>query len=61
MTVQQLIDQLQQLDPNKKVYLGDNDLDEDTYYYQALEATEHTTYDHDYKKNVDIVVITYRR
>ena len=34
MTVQELIDELIKLDPNQPVYLSDDDLDDDTYYYQ---------------------------
>lgn len=34
ITVQELIDELIKLDPNKPVYLSDDDLDNDTYYYQ---------------------------
>ena len=40
MTVKQLIEQLSKLDQDKPVYLSDNNLDEDTYYYQALRAVE---------------------
>ena len=40
MTVKELIEELQKLDQNKQVYLSDNDLDEDTYFYQALDARE---------------------
>lgn len=55
MTVEKLIEKLKTLDPKLKVYLSDNDLDEDTYYYQALNV---------YKINVedeDLVTIVYRR
>jgi hypothetical protein len=55
MTVQELIEQLQKLDPNKTVYLGDQELDKDTYYYKALIAVEKTIED------TDLVVITYRK
>jgi hypothetical protein len=40
MTVKELIEELQKLDQNKQVYLSDNDLDEDTYFYQALDVRE---------------------
>jgi hypothetical protein len=40
MTVKELIEKLQGLDQNKQVYLSDNDLDEDTYFYQALDVRE---------------------
>jgi hypothetical protein len=40
MTVKQLIEKLQKVDQNKQVYLSDNDLDEDTYFYQALDVRE---------------------
>ena len=55
MTVEKLIEKLKTLDPKLKVYLSDNDLDEDTYYYQALNV---------HKINVegeDLVTIVYRR
>ena len=40
MTVKELIKELQKVDQNKQVYLSDNDLDEDTYFYQALDVKE---------------------
>ena len=40
MTVKQLIEELQKVDQNKQVYLSDNDLDDDTYFYQALDVRE---------------------
>ena len=40
MTVKELIEELQKLDQNKQVYLSDNDLDEDTYFYQTLDVRE---------------------
>jgi len=40
MTVKQLIEELQKVDQDKQVYLSDNDLDEDTYFYQALDVVE---------------------
>jgi hypothetical protein len=40
MIVKELIEKLQKLDQNKQVYLNDNDLDEDTYFYQALDVKE---------------------
>jgi hypothetical protein len=40
MTVKELIEELQKVDQNKQVYLSDNDLDEDTYFFQALGVIE---------------------
>jgi hypothetical protein len=40
MTVKELIEELQKVDQNKQVYLSDNDLDEDTYFFQALDVIE---------------------
>jgi hypothetical protein len=40
MTVKQLIEELQKVDQNKQVYLNDNDLDDDTYFFQALDVME---------------------
>jgi hypothetical protein len=40
MTVKQLIEKLQKVDQNKQVYLNDNDLDDDTYFFQALDVIE---------------------
>ena len=39
MKVQKLIDELTKLDPNQPVYLSDEDLDDDTYYYQLSGIT----------------------
>jgi len=36
MTVKKLIEELSKLNENLNVYLSDNDLDEDTYFYQTL-------------------------
>jgi hypothetical protein len=38
MTVQQLINELSKLNPNQPVYLGNEDSDGDTYYYQLGEV-----------------------
>jgi len=40
MKVKELIEKLQGLDQNKQVYLSDNNLDEDTYFYRALDVRE---------------------
>ena len=40
MTVKKLIEGLSKLDENLNVYLSDNDLDEDTFFYQALDVRE---------------------
>ena len=40
MTVKELIEELQKVDQNKQVYLSDNDLDEDTYFFQVLDVIE---------------------
>ncbi len=40
MTVKQLIEKLSKLDENLNVYLSDNDLDKDTFFYQALDVRE---------------------
>ena len=40
MTVKQLIEELQKVDQNKQVYLSDNDLDDDTFVFQALDVIE---------------------
>ena len=40
MTVKQLIEELQKVDQNKQVYLSDNELDEDTFFFQALDVVE---------------------
>ena len=40
MKVKELMEKLQKLNQNKQVYLSDNDLDEDTYFYQALDVRE---------------------
>ena len=38
MTVKQLIEKLSELDENLNVYLSDNDLDDDTFFFQALDV-----------------------
>jgi hypothetical protein len=40
MKVKELIKKLQELDQEKQVYLSDDELDEDTYFYQALDVRE---------------------
>ena len=40
MIVKQLIEKLSKLDQTKTVYLSDELLDEDTYYYKALDVIE---------------------
>ena len=55
MTVQELIDELQQLDPNKQLYISDDDLDNDTYYYQ-LTGIVLTNVDDE-----DIITLTHRK
>lgn len=55
MTVKQLIEKLQTVDPNKTVYLSENDLDDSKNYYYLLEnVREHNVED------IDLVVLTYR-
>jgi len=54
MTVKQLIEELSKLDENLNVYLSDNDLDEDTYFYQALDVKELNI------ENENIISILYR-
>ena len=55
MKVKELIEKLQQLNSEKLVYIGDNQLDEDTYYRMLLNVRENTV------ENEDIVVLTHRR
>jgi hypothetical protein len=38
MTVKELIEELQKLDKELNVYLSDNNLDEETYFYKCLEV-----------------------
>ena len=38
MTVKELIEMLSKVDENLNVYLSDNDLDEDTFFYKALDV-----------------------
>ena len=38
MNIQQVIDELSKLNPNQPVYLGNEDTDGDTYYYQLGEV-----------------------
>jgi hypothetical protein len=40
MTVKQLIEKLSELDENLNVYLSDNDLDDDTFFFQALDVIQ---------------------
>jgi hypothetical protein len=55
MTVQELIDELIKLDPNQPVYLSDDDLDNDTYYYQlsGIAITQ--------VEGEDILTLTHRK
>jgi len=55
MKVKELIEKLQQLNPEKQVYMGDNELNENTYYYQVLNVVENTV------ENENLIVITYRK
>jgi hypothetical protein len=54
MKVKDLIKELEKLDKELNVYLSDNELDEDTYFYKCLEVK---------KLNIegeDIVSLLYR-
>ena len=55
MTVKQLIKELQKVDQNKRVYLSDNELDEDTFFFQALDVVEINV------EEDEIVAITFRK
>lgn len=54
MKIKELITKLHQLDPERPVYLGSNELDEDTYYYLVEDVV---VVDVD---ATNIVVLTYR-
>ena len=54
MTVKELIEELKKVDQNKQVYLSDNDLDEDTFFFQALDVIELNVGDD------EIISITFR-
>ena len=54
MTVKQLIEELQKVDQDKQVYLSDNDLDEYTYFYKALDVVELTV------EGEELISITFR-
>ena len=54
MTVKELISKLQTLDSEKQIYLGDNELNEDTFYYKVLDLVEVKV------ENQDLIVLTYR-
>jgi hypothetical protein len=55
MTVKQLIEELQKVDQNKRVYLSDNELDEDTFFFQALDVVEINV------EEDEIIAITFRK
>jgi hypothetical protein len=59
MTVKELMDELAKLDPNKELYLSDNELDNDTYYYQLTGIVETEIWE--YEKMNEIITLTYRR
>ena len=40
MTVKELIEMLSKVDENLNVYLSDNDLDENTFFYKVLDVRE---------------------
>jgi hypothetical protein len=40
MKVKELIEMLSKVDENLNVYLSDNNLDEDTFFYQTLDVKE---------------------
>ena len=59
MTVKELMDELAKLDPNKELYLSDNELDNDTYYYQLTGIVETEIWE--YEEMNEIITLTYRR
>jgi hypothetical protein len=59
MTVKELMDELAKLDPNKELYLSDNELDNDTYYYQLTGIVETEIWE--YEEMNKIITLTYRR
>ena len=59
MTVKELMDELSKLDPNKQLYLSDDELDNDTYYYQLTGVVTTEVWE---GGNVDeIITLTHRR
>jgi hypothetical protein len=59
MTVKELMNELAKLDPNKELYLSDNELDNDTYYYQLTGIVTTEVWENG---NVDeITTLTHRR
>ena len=54
MKVKELIEMLSKVDENLNVYLSDNNLDEDTFFYKALDVRELNVEDE------NIVSILYR-
>jgi hypothetical protein len=54
MTVKELIEELEKVDQNKRVYLSDNNFDDDTYFFQALDVIEVNV------EEDEIVSITFR-
>jgi len=59
MTVKELINELAKLDPNKELYLSDNELDNDTYYYQLTGIVTTEVWE-DGNVN-EIITLTHRR
>ena len=59
MTVKELMDELAKLDPNKELYLSDNELDNDTYYYQLTGIVTTEVWE-DGNVN-EIITLTHRR
>ena len=55
MNVKQLIEKLQQMNPEQNVYLGDNELNDETYFYMVQNVREHNIEDEEF------VVLTYRK
>ncbi len=54
MTVKELIEELQKLDKELNIYLSDNNLDEETYFYKCLEVKKINI------ENENIVSLLYR-
>jgi hypothetical protein len=59
MTVKELMNELAKLDPNKELYLSDNELDNDTYYYQLTGIVTTEVWE-DGNVN-EIITLTHRR
>jgi len=59
MTVKELMNELVKLDPNKELYLSDNELDNDTYYYQLTGIVTTEVWE-DGNVN-EIITLTHRR